>query len=49
MIDILGLDGGVNRIITTVFGAEPIYFLGDPDLFRPTVIISDLWKTSALA
>ncbi len=44
MIDILGLDGGVNRMITGVFGTEPIYFLGDPDLFRPTVIISDLWK-----
>ncbi|MEJ8304306.1 ABC transporter permease subunit [Saccharibacillus sacchari] len=44
MIDILGLDGGINRIITGWFGSEPIFFLGDPNLFRPTVIVSDLWK-----
>ncbi|MCM3491898.1 ABC transporter permease subunit [Paenibacillus lactis] len=44
MIDILGLDGGVNRILTGLFGTKPIFFLGDPNLFRPTIIISDLWK-----
>ncbi|GIO43333.1 protein lplB [Paenibacillus apis] len=44
MIDILGLDGGVNHVLTQVFGMKPIFFLGDPGLFRPTVIISDLWK-----
>ncbi|MBW4080014.1 sugar ABC transporter permease [Paenibacillus sp. S150] len=44
MIDILGLDGGVNHFITSLFGTEPIFFLGDPAYFRPTVIISDLWK-----
>lgn len=45
MIDILGLGGGVNQILTQVFGIEPIYFLGDPDLFRVTVVVSDLWKS----
>lgn len=44
MIDILGLDGGVNHFLSSVFGTKPIFFLGDPALFRPTVIISDLWK-----
>ncbi|UQZ32636.1 protein lplB [Paenibacillus sp. PK3_47] len=44
MIDILGLDGGINHFLTNVFGIQPVYFLGDPELFRPTVIISDLWK-----
>lgn len=44
MIDILGLEGGINHILTSVFGSEPIYFLGDPSLFRPTVVLSDLWK-----
>ncbi len=44
MIDILGLDGGINHFLASVFGTKPIFFLGDPELFRPTVIISDLWK-----
>lgn len=44
MINILGLDGGINTFLHNTFGIEPIYFLGDPDYFRPTVIVSDLWK-----
>jgi len=44
MIDVLGLDGGINAFLHNAFGIKPIYFLGDPALFRPTVIISDLWK-----
>ncbi|CAM3288305.1 ABC transporter permease subunit [Paenibacillus lupini] len=44
MIDILGLDGSINHMLTHLFGIKPIYFLGDPELFRPTIIISDLWK-----
>ncbi|WP_245236129.1 ABC transporter permease [Paenibacillus sonchi] len=44
MIDILGLDGGINHFLFSVFGTKPVFFLGDPAYFRPTVIISDLWK-----
>lgn len=44
MIDILGLDGGINHVLTNLFGTKPIFFLGAPSLFRPTVILSDLWK-----
>lgn len=44
MIDILGLEGGINHLLTSLFGIEPVYFLGDPALFRPTIVISDLWK-----
>ncbi|WP_019909231.1 ABC transporter permease [Paenibacillus sp. HW567] len=44
MIDILGLDGGINHLLASIFGTKPIFFLGDPALFRPTIIISDLWK-----
>lgn len=43
MLDILGLEGGINHFLAQ-FGAKPIFFLGDPSLFRPSVIISDLWK-----
>ncbi|WP_435924860.1 ABC transporter permease [Paenibacillus sp. DYY-L-2] len=44
LIDILGLDGAINHFLVSVFGAKPIFFLGDASLFRPTIIISDLWK-----
>ncbi|MNC02400.1 putative multiple-sugar transport system permease YteP [compost metagenome] len=44
LIDILGLDGGVNVFLHHIFGMKPIYFLGDPSYFRATVIVSDLWK-----
>ncbi|WP_240647313.1 ABC transporter permease [Paenibacillus nanensis] len=44
MIDLLGLEGGINHLLTSLFGIEPVYFLGDPALFRPTIVISDLWK-----
>ncbi|MCI1859603.1 MAG: ABC transporter permease subunit [Sporolactobacillus sp.] len=43
MLDILALDGGINHFLG-LFGIGPIFFLGDPQAFRPTVIISDLWK-----
>jgi len=45
MIDILALDGGLNTIISNLFGNDPIYFLGDPSLFRATIVVSDLWKS----
>jgi putative aldouronate transport system permease protein len=48
MLDILGLDGGINHVLAN-FGIEPIFFLGDPDLFKSTVIISDLWKNFGFA
>lgn len=44
LIDILSLNGGfVNRALS-IFGADPIFFLGDPDWFRVIVISSDIWK-----
>ncbi|WP_168123674.1 ABC transporter permease subunit [Paenibacillus sp. HB172176] len=43
LIDILSTDGIVNRLIR-VFGGQSIFFLGDGDWFRFTLIISDVWK-----
>ncbi|WP_046214378.1 ABC transporter permease [Paenibacillus wulumuqiensis] len=43
LIDLLATDGFVNRILST-FGVQPIFFLGDNDWFRFTVIVSDVWK-----
>ncbi len=44
LIDLLATDGFVNRILSSVFGVQPIFFLGDNDWFRFTVIVSDVWK-----
>ncbi|CAM4329255.1 ABC transporter permease [Paenibacillus tarimensis] len=45
LVDILSTDGGfVNRIITNLFGIEPIFFLGDGTWFRITVVVTDMWK-----
>lgn len=43
LIDLLATDGFANRILGT-FGVQPIFFLGDNDWFRFTVIASDVWK-----
>ncbi|HZG85902.1 ABC transporter permease [Paenibacillus sp.] len=45
LLNILSTDGGfVNRVLTSWFGIEPIFFLGDPQWFRVTVIVSEVWK-----
>lgn len=44
LTDILSTDGGiVNRALGAI-GIEPIFFLGNGDWFRITVITSDVWK-----
>lgn len=45
LIDMLSTDGGlVNNMLTSMFGIEPIFFLGDGDWFRVTIVASDIWK-----
>ncbi len=46
MINVLGRRGLVNGVVTNVFGAKPIAFLGKPEYFRPVVFITDVWKTA---
>lgn len=43
LLDLLSLDGIVNRIVTFL-NFESILFLGEDNWFRFTVIVSDLWK-----
>lgn len=43
LIDLLSTGGLVNRALG-FFGLGPYFFLGDNDLFRVTVVISDIWK-----
>lgn len=39
--DVLGTEGLVNSIF---FSGSPRYFLGDPNLFQPMLIVTNLWK-----
>ncbi|MCL2362823.1 MAG: ABC transporter permease subunit [Defluviitaleaceae bacterium] len=39
--DILGMDGIVN---TLFFSQNPRFFLGDPSLFQPMLIITNIWR-----
>jgi putative aldouronate transport system permease protein len=45
LVNILSPSTGlVNRFITSVFGIEPIFFLGDNKWFRFTLIVTDTWQ-----
>ncbi|MGG4145874.1 ABC transporter permease subunit [Paenibacillus algorifonticola] len=44
LLDMLSTDGGLVNQLLAVFGIEPIFFLGDGNWFRFTVIVSDVWK-----
>jgi putative aldouronate transport system permease protein len=43
VLNIFGFDGPVNNILGA-FGIEPVLFFGRPEMFRPLVIGSDIWK-----
>jgi putative aldouronate transport system permease protein len=43
LLDILALDGIVNKTITAV-GLPAIQFLSDPKIFPWTMIVTDIWK-----
>jgi putative aldouronate transport system permease protein len=50
LIDMLSTDGGmINRILGYIFGIKPIFFLGNGDWFRFTVVVSDIWKDFGFA
>lgn len=36
--------GVVNKILVSLFGMEPIYFMGEPQWFRFNYVISDMWQ-----
>ena len=45
LIDILSPSHGMVNVLITALGFEPIFFLGNPRWFQPTMIISDVWKS----
>lgn len=45
LIDMLAQTGIINQLLTHLFGLDkPIFFLGDGNWFRFTIIVSDVWK-----
>jgi putative aldouronate transport system permease protein len=50
LLDMLSPSGGlVNRGLHFLFGIEPVFFLGEGNWFRFTVIVSDNWKDFGFA
>ncbi|GGD49291.1 protein lplB [Paenibacillus nasutitermitis] len=44
LINLLGTNGPVNQLLSSLFGIEPLPFLMQGDWFRFTVVVSDVWK-----
>lgn len=44
LIDMLAQTGLINQFISHVLGIKPIFFLGDGNWFRFTIVFSDVWK-----
>ncbi|WP_081824277.1 ABC transporter permease [Paenibacillus sp. UNC451MF] len=45
LVDLLSPEGGlVNRVLQDWFGLPPVFFLGDGEWFRFTVVTSEVWK-----
>lgn len=44
LIDMLSPSGGIVNQLLGVFGIQPVFFLGNGDWFRFTVVFSDVWK-----
>ncbi|NIK69718.1 ABC transporter permease subunit [Paenibacillus sp. BK720] len=44
LLDILAPDGGLVNKAVMALGFEPVFFLGDNNWFRFTLIVSDVWK-----
>ncbi len=46
LTNFLSPSGGLINLIIEALGGEAVYFLGDPDWFRPVYIISSIWQTT---
>jgi len=44
LIEVLSPSRGIVNAIISAFGIEPIYFIGDPKIFRFTLVATALWK-----
>lgn len=44
LVDILSPTGGIVNTFLGLLGHEPVYFLGNPNTIRGTLVASDVWK-----
>ncbi len=43
-MDILSPTGGIVNSFLGLLGHEPVFFLGDPNTIRGTLVVSEVWK-----
>jgi len=48
-INLLSPEEGFVNVMLSKFGVEPIFFLGDPQIFPATMVITDIWKSFGFA
>ena len=44
LVDILSPSNGIVNSLITALGHDPVYFLGDPNTIRGTLVVSEVWK-----
>ncbi|MBW7453427.1 ABC transporter permease [Paenibacillus sepulcri] len=44
LINLLSPSAGFVNILLSKLGIEPIYFLGNPNMFPGTMVVTDMWK-----
>lgn len=44
MQDILSPNDGIINHVIKLFGGTPVYFLGDNNVFKGTLVVSDVWR-----
>ncbi|WP_307728374.1 ABC transporter permease [Paenibacillus plantiphilus] len=44
LVDILSPSSGIVNNVLGFFGVNPIFFLGNPDIFPYTLVMTDVWK-----
>lgn len=44
MIDVLSPSTGIVNQLLKAIGVQPVYFLGDPNCFPYTMVVTDVWK-----
>ncbi|MCF2941577.1 ABC transporter permease subunit [Paenibacillus alkaliterrae] len=49
LLNILSPSEGLVNILLSKLGIEPIFFLGNPDVFPATMVMTDIWKNFGFA
>jgi putative aldouronate transport system permease protein len=48
-IDVLSVQGGIINRFISIFGIDPIFYLGSNHWFRATLVVTDVWKEFGFA